>query len=57
MKEEGGRVLRISDTQEGVCSKQLVQPSLSPLTAALDPQWRCVGLGAELGVLNAFLVE
>lgn len=57
MKEEGGRVLRISDTQEGVCSKQLVQPSLSPLTAALDPRWRCVGLGAELGVLNAFPVE
>lgn len=45
MKEEGGRVLRITDTQEGVCCKQAdgCSPALLcliPLTAALDPRWK-----------------
>lgn len=45
MKEEGGRVQRITDAQEGVCCKQAwcgpAPLCLIPLTAALDPRRRC----------------
>ena len=46
MKEEGGRVLRITDTQEGVCCKQMVQSG----PALPDPPDSCTRSSVEVSL-------